>query len=310
MENQIKTENEIKQESIFIPVNDTDKLHLKRFYKNTEGPVVFMLHGSIENGKIFYSSSGKGLAPYLANNGFDVFIADLRGRGQSTPAINKDSAYGQTEAITEDLPAFIEKIREIRGDTRQHWIAHSWGGIMLLSVLSRFSKYCEFVDSLVFLGARRRITVLNLEKLIKINFFWYFFGFIMVKRHGFLPAKKIGFGSDNETAKSHAQSTVWVKGKPWVDPQDNFNYEKAFKKIKIPPLLLLTGTGDHCLANTKDIIKFYNEIGNENTKYQFIGKKFGNKNDYDHINLLTHQDAINDHFPIVLEWIKETNLKI
>ncbi len=58
---------DLQQESLFIPLSpfSKDELHLKRVYKKgLLGPPVFMLHGSIENGRIFYSDSGKGLAPY------------------------------------------------------------------------------------------------------------------------------------------------------------------------------------------------------------------------------------------------------
>ena len=73
-----------------------------------------MLHGAVENGKIFYSEKNKGLASYLAHHGFDVFVADLRGRGLSEPAIKKGAIHGQTESITEDIPAFINEIKKLK----------------------------------------------------------------------------------------------------------------------------------------------------------------------------------------------------
>ena len=84
----------IKEESLFIPLHQNDRLHLKRFCGSSTGSVVFMLHGTVENGRIFYSRNGKGLAPFLASKGYDVFVADLRGRGESTPAISRESASG------------------------------------------------------------------------------------------------------------------------------------------------------------------------------------------------------------------------
>ena len=47
--------------------------------------VVLMIHGAVENGRIFYSNSGKGLAPFLCNSDSDVFVIDLPGRGESQP---------------------------------------------------------------------------------------------------------------------------------------------------------------------------------------------------------------------------------
>ena len=102
--------NEVRQESLFVPVSSTDELHLRRIWRDPNGPPVFMIHGSIENGRVFYSPSGKGLAPYLAQNGYDVYVGDLRGRGLSRPPIGRHSAYGQTEMITEDTPTMVREI--------------------------------------------------------------------------------------------------------------------------------------------------------------------------------------------------------
>ena len=124
-----KINGAIAEESIFIPLHENELLHLKRFCGDDNGPVIFMLHGSIENGRIFYSKNGKGLAPFLAKQGYDVFVADLRGRGQSTPAINRDSKFGLTECVEQEIPAFLNEIKKIRGNSPQHWIAHSWGTV-------------------------------------------------------------------------------------------------------------------------------------------------------------------------------------
>ena len=58
-----------------------------------------MVHGMVEDGRIFYHKSGKGLACYLAKQGYDVYVVDLRGIGQSTPKISADSDHGQTEPL-------------------------------------------------------------------------------------------------------------------------------------------------------------------------------------------------------------------
>ena len=52
--------------SIFLPFKDGAQLHMRRFSRGGEGVPVLLLHGSIENGRIFYSESGKGFAPWLA----------------------------------------------------------------------------------------------------------------------------------------------------------------------------------------------------------------------------------------------------
>lgn len=94
---------DIKQESIFIQVGE-HRLHMRRFYQDPEGEPIWMMHGSIEDGRIFYSPSGKGLASFLAAQGYDVIVADLRGRGKSTPAISKTAIEARQKRKFPYLP--------------------------------------------------------------------------------------------------------------------------------------------------------------------------------------------------------------
>src|SRR5690554_4435560 len=101
----------MQSESIFIE-KESYRLHLKRLWTQKDTPALFLLHGSMEDGKIFYTESGKGLAPFLAENGFDVFIGDLRGKGQSTPLISAENNFSQATAYLEDIPDFLDEIKK------------------------------------------------------------------------------------------------------------------------------------------------------------------------------------------------------
>jgi predicted alpha/beta hydrolase len=293
----------MKQESIYITFDKNDKLHLRRIYENANGIPVFMLHGAVENGRIFYSESGRGLAPYLAQQGYDVFIGDLRGRGQSIPTINRQSNYGQTESILYEIPAFINKIKEIKGDVKQHWMGHSWGGVLLLAYLARFKD--PIVLSMVFWGTKRRVSIKSLEKFYKIDLLWDVVPRILKPIAGYLPVKELKMGADNESKKSHRQSLEWVRMKKWIDSDDGYNYHEQFKKIKLPPTLYLTGKNDKVLGHPTDVNLLMEEIGPSQPKeFKIIGKQTGHLHDYDHINLLTHKDAVKDHFPMIVEWLK------
>jgi hypothetical protein len=51
------------------------------------------------------------------------------------------------------------------------------------------------------------------------------------------------------------------------------------------------------------------EIGSSNnSKLLIIGKKYGNKLNYGHINMLTNPHAPDDHFPEVVIWFKKQEL--
>ena len=70
----------LQQQSYFLKHNQ-ETLHLKRIFQNPNGITVFLMHGSVEDGRIYYSKSGKGLAPFLAQQGYDVFEIDNNHKG-------------------------------------------------------------------------------------------------------------------------------------------------------------------------------------------------------------------------------------
>lgn len=278
-------------------------LHLKRFCGDKNGDVVFMLHGAVENGGIFYSDNNKGLAPYLAKRGFDVYVADLRGRGKSYPAISQDADYGQTESICEELPQFFKKIIELRGEAKQHWIAHSWGGVLLNAYLARFPNAQTRLCSLVYFGSKRQVKVKSLRRFFVIDVIWRGYCWLLAKRYGHLPAKRFRLGSDSETRKSHRQSVEWVTGL-WVDSDDGFDYCRALKNRALPPTLYFAGKKDHVLGHVDDVRRFMQESGCGLKKLCFLSRKNHFKHDYNHINMLVHTDAEIDHFREVTKWLK------
>jgi pimeloyl-ACP methyl ester carboxylesterase len=294
----------LRGESLFVRVGARDELHLRHIWQSDGGPPVLMLHGSIENGRVFYSFSGKGLAPFLAGRGFDVYVADLRGRGESRPPIGPGSQYGQTEAITEDVPALADAIVARRGARPQHWIAHSWGGVLMSSHLLRFPERIPLVASLVYFGAKRRVLVHNLARLWYIDLNWRLVGTLIVKALGYLPARRLGFGPDNETARSHAQSRAWVRDRPWVDPGDGFDYGAAARRAALPPIWYLAAVGDRCLGHPHDVRALAAESGVHEHLVSVLSRKAGNLHDYDHVSMLVHQDAAVDHFPAVEKWLR------
>jgi len=291
----------INFESHFID-KGSYKLHFKRIYKHKTGKAIFLLHGSIEDGRIFYSKSGKGLAPFLAEHGYDVYVADLRGKGQSTPKIDQDSEFGQQEAIMEDMPDFIHGIESLKGASISFFMAHSWGGVILLSYLARFDY--DQLQGIVLFGSKRDVRVQNMYRWINIDLLWNRLGTYMVNKYGFLPAVKYKVGSDNESGPFFLQVNKWVYSKDWIDQFDGFNYAEALQQKALPPILSLTGSKDTHSGHPKDVKRLLVEIGSkEHHTFKLVGKSNGYTVNYDHINLLTHPKAKDEHFQDVIDWL-------
>lgn len=303
MPNTFSLISNMQSESLFIE-KENYQLHLKRFYTLENAPSVFLVHGSIEDGKIFYSKSGKGFAPFLAENGFDVFVADLRGRGKSKPHPSRDNNFGMESAFEEDIPDFIEKIKNITGKEPDHWVSHSWGGVHLMAYLAK--NEAPNLKSMVFFGSKRDIRVRNLKKFLIVDLLWFGYCTFLAKTKGYLPARKYKIGSADEAKDYFLEVNKWVRSRDWKDLRDDFDYAAALQSKTLPPILSITGANDKQIGHPIDCRRLLKELGDQdNFTFKVIGKKQGYKHDYDHINLLTHKDSKEDHFREVLEWLRD-----
>lgn len=303
----------LNYEKHFIKVSEKDTLCLHRFYGDNPGTPVFMVHGAIEDGKIFYSKSGKGFGPFLANNGFDVFIADMRGKGSSTPKVSKHLTYSQTELITNDIPKCLDEIIKLTGKNDFHLVGHSWGGVWLYSFLARTmsgkeSKYN--IKSQVLFASKRRISVWTPKRLLYADIIWNFYGSLTSNLFGYATFKKAKIGSEDEPKVLFKDMNKWVYTKKWIDKEDKLDYKKELPKLKLPPSLHLTGVKDSVLGNPIDVELLIKEAG-EDQEYELyiLGKNNGNLHDYGHIDILTHKLAEKDHFITALNWIKKHDME-
>lgn len=284
-----------------------DKVALHRFCQINPGIPVLLMHGSIENGKIFFTKNGKGLAPFLCQNGYDVYIPDMRGKGESEPKVDASNKHSQTDQITIDIPAYLERIEKLRPFTQIHFGAHSWGGVLLLAYLARHED--NRIRSLVFFGVKRKIGIRSIRKYFLIDLGWKRLGQIAVRKKGYFPAKDWKIGADNEPENFYRETNNWLTNDQWVDANDNFNYGSTLRNTSLPPILSIVGIRDRVLGHYSDAQMLLNEIGStENSKLLIIGKKYGNKLNYGHIDMLTNSKAPDDHFQEAVNWFKINEL--
>jgi hypothetical protein len=83
---------------------------------------------------------------------------------------------------------------------------------------------------------------------------------------------------------------------------DSFNYTQSLREAVSPPTLSFSGAGDQYLGHPSDVELFLTEVGTKAERHT-LGIAHGNLEDYDHISMLTSQNAIDDHFPQTLRWL-------
>ena len=301
----------IEQDSIFIPYLD-GKLHLRQIKPvnaDMSKPPIFMLHGAMSNGRVFYSDSGKGLACFLAESGFVVYVLDTYGRGLSTPKLRRGSKLGQGQVIRDQLPLIHHYIVSLhRNNPAIHWCGHSWGGVLMASAISRFPLFQESIASLVTFGTKRSIKIKSLKKWLMVDIGWNKIAPLIAWSHGYLPADRWRMGMDNESRSSLAQSIDWVRG-DWIDSDDGFDYGKAAVNTanqgKWPKAWFIAGLGDEVLGHPEDVLRMIQECQFADVRYTLLSKAEGYCHDYGHADMLTHKDARSDHFEQVKMWYEQ-----
>ncbi|QYJ91059.1 alpha/beta fold hydrolase [Shewanella halotolerans] len=298
------------QESRFIPYRQ-GQLHLrllKRPDADMSRPPILMLHGAMSNGRVFYSDKGRGLGCYLAEAGFVVYVLDTLGRGLSTPKLSTGASHGQGEVIREQLPLVQHYILSQHPEAHKvHWCAHSWGGVLMASAIARFDFFQTSVASLLTFGSKRAIKVRSFKKWLMVDLVWNKLAPAIAAGHGYLAADRWRMGMDNETKASLSQSIDWVRGE-WIDHDDGFDYAKAASALGAkqgwPKTWFIAGKGDQVLGNPADVQRMIKECHIKPVTYTLLSKANGNRHDYGHAEMLTHKDATEDHFPLVLSWYR------
>ena len=193
-------------------------------------------------------------------------------------------------------------VRECSGTAEVAVVAHSWGGVIALAAIA--VKRLEGISCIVFFGSKRHISVTSLKKVIMVDLLWRWMGKGLAAIYRYYPAKLLRIGSDNETAAGFAQTDQWVREKEWRYFRANLDIRAILHTMSLPPILSLTGSKDEVLGHPQDVQALLTETGQSQiNRFILAGRKNGFAIDYDHVNILTHKQAVVELFPLVYDWI-------
>lgn len=278
-------------------------LHVLEF-KGKGAPLIF-IHGAIESGTIFYSKTGKGLAPYLCQQGHQCFVVDLRARGLSTPPLKEADDFNQFDILDHDFPLIIDFVREKSKSNTFSFVSHSWGGVLVNSFLLKSPQWLESCLSNIHISTKRRVGVINFHRFFYIDLMWIFFGSIISAIKGYLPPKI--YGPEGESKGTLKDSQRWVYSRKWVDHENDLDYNRLAKEHPLPPTLYITGKKDYCLGHILDVTRFALESGSSLRDVHLLSKENGHLLDYNHIDILTSSTGPNDHFPMIANFLQKSN---
>lgn len=103
-------------------------LHRRRAPDAADAPPVLLVHGLAQNRRT-WELHDRSFANYLAGEGFDVWLAELRGHGDSR-ARGAAYARGFADYADLDVPALLAYVRRRSAGRRVAYIGHSLGGVL------------------------------------------------------------------------------------------------------------------------------------------------------------------------------------
>lgn len=141
----------------FATTEDGWRIALSRFRPAPDGPAdgapVVCCHGFACNSNFFDFDADQSLARHLAEQGFDVWVIDLRGSGHSERPglLGRAWGYGIQAYAWLDAPAAVATIKACTGRDDLYWVGHSMGG--LVPVLAMTEARIEPLAGVVALGS-------------------------------------------------------------------------------------------------------------------------------------------------------------
>ncbi len=296
----------IESHNVFVNGN---QLELRRCYRNATGTPILMLAGFLENSQVFLPDrSEAGLAQFLAAQGYDVYLADLRGKGNSWPKVGRHSDWGLHEAIVEDIPAHLGMLEKLRPGVAQFWLGQGMGSILLLCAYARLQQLSAPVLGMAHFAASRQCQLDSWRKLMGFRL-WSGTSAVYSFLNGYVG---IPFSESikRETRLSLSVWKRWLNGEDWRDPVDKFNYGDALQATKLPANAYFANLHAGLWGNADDCRHWIEEMGQHDARLFTVGKSGGSQRNYSSKGLLQHPTSCEDHFQQLNDWLKERELLI
>jgi pimeloyl-ACP methyl ester carboxylesterase len=291
---------------------------------------VFLCHGLGSN-RFDLDAPHASLAQYLNRAGFDAWVVELRGGGQSSrPRWYNRLRYDWNfdDYLYHDLPAALSFIHHETGRPKVHWVGHSMGGMLAYAYLAIWNDHS--VRSVVTAGSPSfsRIERPILDTLLTVH-------------RAARPIRRVpnrALGHLASLAPRLARDTVgqlllnprhvsavevrsllrlavedipltlidqfasWYHRKEFRLSYGTFDFREALRHIRTP-ILVIAGARDW-LTPPEDLRLVYEQLGSPDKSFIVAGKDHGFSENYGHVDLILGNRAESEIYPHVLAWLE------
>ena len=252
-----------------------------------------------------------GILTELLAAGVAVLWFDQRGHGQSGPTPTQGGRWDYDDLVA-DAGAVAEYLRERLPGCKRVAIGHSLFGHVALAYQARAAareaarpdpeRAAALYDGLVLLAGNvwlRRLEPSWLRFLAKRASFAALL--LLSWPLGYLPVRRLGIGTADESGLYLAQMGGWVRSGDWTDRAGS-SYLAALASVRAP-ILSIAGAGDRLMAVPDCQLALVRRSSGPVTHW-LVGKKQGDAVDAEHMQLVL--DArLRPRWRALARWVSE-----
>ena len=253
------------------------------------GSPVIIAHGSISN-----AETVRPLGNFLAERGFDCWLLEWAGHGQSEPATpRQDFEY----PAFHDLPVAVGTVLERTQRPRLLWVAHSGGGHLPLMYLARHPDKQSKFAGIVTLGTQSTHATPRFRDKFAGAVLWCIT--ILLDR---TPKAILPLGNEPEPTRLLLQWVEWNMKQRWLGA-DGHDYMTGLSKVTVPAAVVAGGRD--IVAPAAGCKAIYDAIGSSDKLWILCAQSHGFSTDLAHAQLIRGTVAHTEVFPKLVAWLQD-----
>lgn len=324
----------------FVETCDGWKIALHRYSPSrNRGPrkyPVVLCHGLGANRFNFDLGPATSLARFLQQEGYDVWVVELRGRGNSSrPRLfntYRSRIWYFDDYVRKDIPASVAYVQALTGSPKVHWVGHSMGGFALYAYLQ--GEGAGTIASGTALGSPGFFRPIGgfgfLPRIMKavsvlprIHVELLSSGIAPLLARGRFALSRLAVNPDNvdRVALVRAvcflvsdihrgelrQFSDWMSNGDFRSFDGRYSYQAHYGRIETP-MFFIAGAADG-LAGLDSIRFVHERVSSSMKRLVILGRGYGHSCDYGHGDLLIGKACREEVFPLIADWLATVDEK-